>query len=764
MKHLTLSLALILSLSFSSIQAQLKGTLIDENKQPIEFANVTLYSLPDSVMITGAVSDVKGNFSLNGNGTDDAFLEISFIGYETQTVLALREQTIVLKYLSEQLHEVVVKGRRNLFRLENNGVTATIKGTILEALPSTNDVLAQLPFVIGKDDEFTVMGKGQPLIYINNRLVRDNSELRQLQPKDIKNIQIITTPGAAYEASVKSVIKINTLRRQGEGLSGDITIDERQGRTFSGYEGISLNYRKERWDIFGTLNNAHHRSKDSQEGKQMFTVAENVFKQTDSADLESKVTNYNPSVGINFSPNEHNSAGLKYDYNYSDIDFAFDSKIKSLMNNETPLLQSQISQIMTKSKAHKINGYYNGQATDALSFNLNVDVLSGDKNVNQSSYSIDNVSDEILNKGDNEYILYAGKGIANYAFGNNSLSAGGEYAYTNMTQTYKINRTDLGLTDSDNKQKQNRIALFGSYQKQLGMLSFDIGVRYEHIKMDYFENKTLKEEQSKEYNKLFPNMSFSYNGGSYQLQLSYEKKITYPSYYDLRSNVQYSSPFIYEGGNPLLKPSIYHNITAMYIWRDLQVMALYNKNKDAIFTLPSIFENKDIILFRPENVKDYSDFTFGVVYAPTVGIWNPQIQLFMQKQWLSLGSPSQNYNKPLVTCVFNNNFQFNNNWTLRLNTTINNEGHSQNVLIKSMFKTDLAVSKTFFEGKLGVYAGVTDVFHTNNQKWDVSYNNIHTQMNKNIDSTKGYITLKYSFNATSRKYKGQRASDEINRL
>ena len=193
-------------------------------------------------------------------------------------------------------------------------------------------------------------------------------------------------------------------------------------------------------------------------------------------------------------------------------------------------------------------------------------------------------------------------------------------------------------------------------------------------------------------------------------------------------------------------------------------MALYNKNEDAIFTLPSVFENKDVILFRPENVRDYSDFTFGVVYAPTFGIWNPQVQLFMQKQWLSLGNPSQNYNKPLVTCVFNNSFQLKNHWSIRLNTTMYNEGHSQNVLIKPMFTTDLALSKSLFDGKLGVFMGVTDVFHTNNQKWVVNYNDIYTQMNKNIDSTKGYITLKYSFNATSNKYKGKQASEEINRL
>ena len=113
MKHLTLSFAFILSLTFS-IQAQLKGTLIDQEQQPIEFANIALYSLPDSVMITGTVSDEKGNFALDGDGTNEAFLKVSFIGYETQTVPAKPAQTIVMRAEASQLGEVVVSGSRKI--------------------------------------------------------------------------------------------------------------------------------------------------------------------------------------------------------------------------------------------------------------------------------------------------------------------------------------------------------------------------------------------------------------------------------------------------------------------------------------------------------------------------------------------------------------------------------------------------------------------------------------------------------------------------
>ena len=219
MKYSTLFFTFLFILSFS-IQAQLKGTLINQKEQPVEFANVVLYSLPDSVMITGAVSDINGNFSLNTDRTDNTYLEISFIGYETQTVPAKREQTIVMKVEASELGEVIVSGSRKIFKLDNGSILASVKNTVLETLSNANEVIAQLPFLSGKDGNFTVFGKGTPIIYINNRLVQDNKELEQLSPSDIKNVRVITSPGAAYDATVKAVIKITTEKPVGDGLSG----------------------------------------------------------------------------------------------------------------------------------------------------------------------------------------------------------------------------------------------------------------------------------------------------------------------------------------------------------------------------------------------------------------------------------------------------------------------------------------------------------------------------------------------------------------
>ena len=63
------------------------------------------------------------------------------------------------------------------------------------------------------NEQIEVFGRGAPLILIDNRKVRDASELQLLQSDNIKSIQIITMPGAEYGSTIRSVIKIQTKQK-----------------------------------------------------------------------------------------------------------------------------------------------------------------------------------------------------------------------------------------------------------------------------------------------------------------------------------------------------------------------------------------------------------------------------------------------------------------------------------------------------------------------------------------------------------------------
>ena len=109
MKRFYLLLIGTLAAACATYAQQLTGRVMDTQNQPIEFANVALYTLPDSSLVTGTITDARGAFTLEGGTAKRAFLKISFVGYETQTIEARPGVTVTLNPESTQLGEVTVK-------------------------------------------------------------------------------------------------------------------------------------------------------------------------------------------------------------------------------------------------------------------------------------------------------------------------------------------------------------------------------------------------------------------------------------------------------------------------------------------------------------------------------------------------------------------------------------------------------------------------------------------------------------------------------
>ena len=119
----------------------------------------------------------------------------------------------------KMLSEISVTGHRHIVRMKGNTLVAQVANTELANLGTANDVLSRLPFINMDGDEISIVGKGKPAVFIDNRPVRDESELQMLRSENIKNIQIITSPSAEYASDVKAVIKIQTRQPFIKGLS-----------------------------------------------------------------------------------------------------------------------------------------------------------------------------------------------------------------------------------------------------------------------------------------------------------------------------------------------------------------------------------------------------------------------------------------------------------------------------------------------------------------------------------------------------------------
>ena len=198
------------------------GKVVDENNSPLDYVNVVLLKA-DSTYVSGTVTDENGLFTFENTPDIPKFVKLSSIGYNEKILdipLTGNVGTVYLEPTTVMLGEVIVKSDRPVTAIKGDALVTSVAGTQLAHAGTAEDVLVQVPMVVGRDGVFEVFGKGSPAIYVNGRLVRDSNELMQISSADIKNVEVVTNPGVKYDASVNSVIRITTKRPQGEGFSG----------------------------------------------------------------------------------------------------------------------------------------------------------------------------------------------------------------------------------------------------------------------------------------------------------------------------------------------------------------------------------------------------------------------------------------------------------------------------------------------------------------------------------------------------------------
>lgn len=189
MRKLKIAWLLLVSLTASiGLSAQtVSGKLIDENGQPLPYANVVLLSLPDSAFVDGTISGENGTFTLETT-SESQIVKISSIGYKTvcKPVSPANIGIVQLVSDAQMLGEVVVKGNLPVTRIKGDAMITGVAGTALEKAGTAEQMLDKIPNVTSKDGEINVFGRGTPEIYVNGRKLLDNSELDRLSGRKHK--------------------------------------------------------------------------------------------------------------------------------------------------------------------------------------------------------------------------------------------------------------------------------------------------------------------------------------------------------------------------------------------------------------------------------------------------------------------------------------------------------------------------------------------------------------------------------------------------
>ena len=749
-------------------ETRYKGNIIDEQGQPIAYANVYLLHPSDSTLIGGGVSNEAGLFVIPCE-TTPVLVRISFVGYKTvyKHCNSTELGTIRMQPETMTIKGVVVTGERPKVQLQGNSLVMNVEGTVMERMGTAEDVLSRVPTISKKGDVFEILGKGVPLIYLNNRKLTDLQELKNIQSDNIKTVEIIQNPGARYDATVNAVIIIHTKRTAGEGLGVELTSWTRKGHGFANNERINLTYRTGKLELFANLFGAYNKRWEKGE-----------FEQTVFADTLWVITNkqknkvHNPFLegrfGFNYQLNDDNSFGGFYQNTYDYVKTWSDYDDDLLANGSMydHLQNSSVNRAEGAPK-HQVNLYYTGKI-GKLAIDFNADyTYRNQRNRNQQQ----ELSDEYDDRNVNTYALTRSRLMAEKLFvthpiGNGQIEVGEEYTNTRWNSSFE--NTEGYIANSNNEQHEQSIAPFIELRQQIGRFQLSAGLRYEHVASEYFVGGIRRDDQSRTYNDFFPSVSLSTSVKKVQLSFSYAKRIRRPSYWQLSSDVIYENRLNMQTGNPYLKPIKYHNVNAMVMWKWLYLNTNFSHCVDPIlYTAESLESDSkvNLVTYKNYNYADWLTITLGAQKNIKLGhevIWTPQYNISLMKPWFNaefLGE-QKSFSKPMLSLQLGNIVTLPYDWLLQADFNMHTHGNSgANAdfdCTNPIFS--LSVSKDFFN-RLNIKLSGNDLFNGAINRFTLYSNRMMFRKIEDDDSRCVTLSLRYRFNVTPSKYKGTGAGN-----
>ena len=306
-------LFMVMLLAGSNVFAQsINGRIVDEKGNPLPFANVMMLNRTDSTFISGTISGEDGYFKLKVE-CKNQIVKVSLLGYKPIYINGQNDNlgTITLLEQSKVLKDVVIKGNLPRYKSTSEGVQANVEGTVLSKMGTAEDVLLHIPGIVKKENNYEVLGKGTPIIYINSKKLQDLSELNRLASDDITNVELLMEPGAAYDASVNAVIKIKTIRKQGDGLGVVCRHVYSQAHQNGLQEQLDINYRNSGLDLFGSLFYDLSHDRQEQRVSQKVTGSQ-LLDLEDALLIKMRSEGFKGTVGFSYDINENHSFGATY--------------------------------------------------------------------------------------------------------------------------------------------------------------------------------------------------------------------------------------------------------------------------------------------------------------------------------------------------------------------------------------------------------------------------------------------------------------------
>lgn len=767
MRLIYLILFILFSLHGFSQSYYLNGNISTNDPNDIILGDVFLTS-KDNIVIKSSMIE-EGVFRLDSITAGDYLLVVTCLGFEkkSEPISINKNQTIniLLQERLINLNEVVVLGKKQLFLNKHGNIKINLDNPYFYAFPDVVSLLGKMPGVqVNPDQEsINVIGKGAPLIYLENQKITIN-ELKSLSVEEIGSIDILNNPSSKYEADGQSVILLTRKKRKQEGHKVSITERITKKRYFSNNLDANLNILKNKFEF--KANFAYNQLKIWEKNGFDFNIKEENIQSNYMTKAITTRPQFKMSIGSYYQITENQYISI--DMNGRPLYETYPISTKTFINN-----QGQKDNILTENKSKNHGLFYSGNLNyERKMHGLNAKLFVGaqyslfDKNIQSDIYDSYQEASQTFNRHrEQKYKVnaYAFKTDYEQKFKNDMVwEIGAKLSLSDAYTRMKTTSGEIAEANDLSSYKYNEYiyAAYTQLSGKISRLSYSGGVRAEYtaVRKDF----SIAKEN---YTKFFPKLSVGIPIDSTKsLNLSYSRSITRPNYSSSSQLEVYINPFYAISGNINLKPSTIDEVSLNMQYKQISLGLSYYQKQNPIYRKTEYNNDRKLLSLIYANFQKEEGFNISLNAPFTYKSVSSTNSLIMIYNKVKDKSAQYLDTKPYLYYYSTNQFTFPGAYVFTLSAwglTKRKEG----IFDRNAFVVvDLSLSKTFFK-KLDCNLLFSDIFKTMKFNERFFLNNIESKGTFYTDTHSITLTLKYTFGKEKvSKYKNKSIEDNLYRM
>ena len=753
-----------------------------ETGKNIESATIYLLKAVDSSLIKAAVTDKEGIFIFENVKDGTYLISATSVGYSkiysgpfeiNPSSLSKEIGVLQLNTSKKDLAAVTVISKKPLIEIKADKIVFNVESSINSTGSNALELLQKSPgILVDNNDNISMKGKSGVKIYVDGKMTQLDTKsladyLRGINSSDIESIEMISNPGAKYDASGNAgVINIRLKKNKKFGTNGNTSIGYAQGKTPKGDASVSLNYRNKKINIFSNVSGSMGN----------YENALNIYRiQSDSIYdqhtlITSKRKNANIKAGVDYFINNKNTVGFLVTSNFSNGSFntagntlvfyrPTNQFIKTLeASNHVPGDRTNANFNInyryadTSGKEISFDGDYGLFRSSSNSYQPN-DYYGADKNLLYSIITGNNAPTNID--------IYTAKLDVEQKFLKGKIGYGAKFAYVKTDNVFDFfnyeNNVPVKSLDESNGfvYIENVNAAYINYNREFNSKwSLQAGLRMEQTNSKGSltrANDSIAADDvvKRSYVNLFPSAALSYNvNEKNSIGLTYSRRIDRPDYQDLNPFENKLDQLTYEKGNAFLKPQYTDNVEINHTYKSKLITTFgYSHVKDYT-TQVTTAVNGNATFVQQKNIATQQLLSFNMGTPLKISKWwNGYASIWYNYQFVkgaynnySIRVSSSNYG-----AYMQHSFTLGKDYSSEISGWYNGPGLEGTWKRKAMGGMDAGIQKLFLKKRASLKLSVTDIFHTIKFKAESNFGGTNLHIDNSRESRTVRLNFSYRF-------------------